>query len=89
MYSLGFLALAALATAAPTETEREVAKVVPRAACSTAVKLTAGTNPFSGKTFYANEYYASEITAAMAEVSDASIKAQGEKVAKVGTFLWM
>jgi len=89
MYSLGFLALAALATAAPTETEREAAKVVPRAACSTAVKLAAGSNPFSGRTFYANDYYASEITTAMASVTDASVKAQASKVAQVGTFLWI
>lgn len=89
MYSLGFAALAALAVAAPTETEKNFAKVQPRAACTTAVKLAAGSNPFSGKTFYANEYYKGEIATAMASVSDASIVAQGTKVGQVGTFLWM
>lgn len=89
MYSLGFAALAALAVAAPTETEKKVAQIQPRAACTTAVKLTAGTNPFSGKSFYANEYYKGEIATAMADVADASIKAQGTKVGEIGTFLWM
>ncbi|CAG8972990.1 hypothetical protein HYALB_00007836 [Hymenoscyphus albidus] len=89
MYSLGFAALAVLAAAAPTETEKNVAQIQPRAACSTAVKLAAGSNPFSGKSFYANEYYAGEIATAMASVTDASIKSQAEKVGKVGSFLWI
>ncbi|KAG9229458.1 putative Exoglucanase 3 [Amylocarpus encephaloides] len=89
MYSLGFAALAALAVAAPTENEKAAAKIAARAPCSSAVKLTAGSNPFSGKSFYANEYYAGEIATAFADVSDAALKAQATKVGKVGSFLWI
>jgi cellulose 1,4-beta-cellobiosidase len=88
-YSFGLVALAALAVAAPTETEKEAAKIAPRAACTTAVKLTAGTNPFSGKTFYANEYYAGEVAAGVAQMTDTALAASAAKVAKVGSFLWM
>jgi cellulose 1,4-beta-cellobiosidase len=88
-YSFGLVALAAFATAAPTVVEKEAAKIAPRAACTTAVKLTAGSNPFSGKKFYANEYYAGEVAAAVAQMSDASLAAKATKVGQVGSFLWM
>jgi cellulose 1,4-beta-cellobiosidase len=88
-YSFGLAALAALAVAAPTEVEKQAAKIAPRAACTTAVKLTAGTNPFSGKKFYANEYYKSEVAAAVAEMTDSTLAAQATKVGEVGSFLWM
>lgn len=87
-YSLGFAALAALAAAAPTETEKNLA---PRAveACESAVTLAPGSNPFKGRNFFANDYYAGEIAAAIESMSDASLKAQAAQVAKVGSYLWM
>ncbi|EHK97147.1 Glycosyl hydrolase family 6, cellulase [Glarea lozoyensis ATCC 20868] len=88
-YSFGLVALAAFATAAPTEVEKEAAKIAPRAACTTAVKLAAGSNPFSGKKFYANEYYAGEVAAAAAQMSDSSMAAKAAKVGQVGSFLWI
>ena len=88
-YSFGLVALAALATAAPTETEKQAAKIAPRAACTTAVKLAAGSNPFSGKKFYANEYYAGEVAAAVEQISDPDLAAKAAKVGQVGSFLWM
>ncbi|RDL34413.1 putative cellulose 1,4-beta-cellobiosidase II [Venustampulla echinocandica] len=88
-YSIGFAALAALAVAAPTETEKNVAKRAPAAACSTAVKLAPGSNPFKGRNFFANDYYAGEIAAAIETMSDASLKAKAAQVAKVGSFLWI
>lgn len=87
---MGIAALAALANAAPTETVKEErAPIEARAACSTAVKLAAGSNPFTGRTLHANSAYAAEISTAMASVTDTGIQAQGASVAKVGTFLWL
>ncbi|KAH8653157.1 putative Exoglucanase 3 [Tricladium varicosporioides] len=88
-YSFGIAAFAALATAAPTETVKEVAARAPAAACSTAVKVAAGSNIFSGRTLHANSAYASEISTAMASVTDESIKTKAAAVAKVGSFLWI
>jgi len=89
-YFLGVAALAALAAAAPTETVKEQRNPIEaRAACSTAVKLAAGSNPFTSRTLHANSAYASEISTAMASVTDTAIKAQGAAVAKVGSFLWL
>jgi cellulose 1,4-beta-cellobiosidase len=89
-YFLGVAALAALAAAAPTETVKEERNPIEaRAACSTAVKLAAGSNPFTGRTLHANSAYASEISTAMASVTDTGIQSQGAAVAKVGTFLWL
>ena len=82
-YFLSLAALAAMAVAAPTE------PLQARAACASAVKLAAGSNPFSGRTLHANSAYASEISTAMASVTDTSIKTKASAVAKVGTFLWM
>jgi cellulose 1,4-beta-cellobiosidase len=88
-YSFGLVALAAFASAAPTEVEKEAAKIAPRAACTTAVKLTAGTNPFSGKKFYANDYYRAEVAAAVAQLSDPSLATKATAVGETGSFLWM
>jgi cellulose 1,4-beta-cellobiosidase len=88
-YSFGFAALAAIAIAAPTETEKKVEARKPAAACSTAVKIAAASNIFASRTLHANSFYAAEISAAMASVTDDSVKAQAAKVAQVGSFLWI
>lgn len=84
-YSLTSAALAALATtaiAAPSP-------IQPRAACSSAVTLTPGTNPFKGQTFWANPFYADEVNKAAANMSDSSLASAAKKVGQVGTFMWM
>jgi len=86
-YSLTATALAALATtvmAAPAPSRIEA-----RAACSTAVTLKSGTNPFKGQKFWANPYYAAEVDAAVAAISDESLAASAAKVGEVGTFMWI
>ncbi|TVY54490.1 1,4-beta-D-glucan cellobiohydrolase CEL6C [Lachnellula cervina] len=94
-YLLGLAGLAALASAAPAEMptrtiEEQLLERNPAAAASgAAVTLTAGTNPFASRTLHANSVYASEIAAAMANVTDATIKTQASAVAKVGSFLWL
>jgi len=89
-YSFALAAFAALAAASPTPTVDEVEE---RAAavsqCASAVTIAPGSNPFTGRTLHANSVYAAEISAAMANVTSASVKAQASQVAKVGTFLWM
>lgn len=80
-YSYSLAAFAAMVAAAPAPNPVE-----PRAA---AVTIAAGSNIFSGRTIHANKYYASEITTAMASVTDATVLAAAAKIAKVGTFLWM
>ena len=85
-YSFSLAAFAALVAANPTPTLEKKDGV---AACASAVTIAPGSNPFSSRTLHANSAYASEISAAMANVTDASIQAQGAEVAKVGTFLWM
>ena len=85
-YSFSLAAFAALAVANPTPTLEKKAAVD---ACASAVTIAPGSNPFTSRTLHANSAYASEIAAAMASVTDASIQAQGSAVAKVGTFLWM
>jgi cellulose 1,4-beta-cellobiosidase len=85
-YSFSFAAFAAFVAANPTPT---LEKKDAGAACASAVTIAAGSNPFSSRTLHANSAYASEISTAMASVTDASTQAQGAAVAKVGTFLWM
>lgn len=90
-YSICLAAFAAVAIAAPTETldSREPTKINARAACGSAVTLTPGSNPFSGRTLHANSFYASEINTAMASMTDDSLKTKASAVAKVGSFLWL
>jgi cellulose 1,4-beta-cellobiosidase len=85
-YSFSLAAFAAFVAATPTPSLEKKDAV---AACSSAVTLAAGSNPFTGRTLHANSVYAKEISDAMANVTDASIQAAGAAVAKVGTFLWM
>lgn len=58
-----------------------------RAACTSAVTLSG--NPFTGRTLNANSHYGNYVTQAAAAISDATLKAQAAKVAKVGSFLWL
>lgn len=55
--------------------------------CAAAVTLTG--NAFAKNTLWANTYYAAEVNAAIASMSDASLKAKASTVAKTGTFFWM
>ncbi|KAG8829911.1 hypothetical protein FRC17_005801 [Serendipita sp. 399] len=45
-------------------------------------------NPFSGKSIWASSYYAAEVDAAAAAVSDATLKAKILKVKDIPTFTW-
>ncbi|KAI1806043.1 1, 4-beta cellobiohydrolase [Daldinia bambusicola] len=78
-------ALAAGAIAAPSNaTPRKAA-----AACSSAVKLDASTNVFKKYKLHANTFYREEVTKAVEQISDASLKTSAAKVADVGSFLWL
>jgi cellulose 1,4-beta-cellobiosidase len=88
-YSFSLAAFAAFVAATPTPTLEEKDATQANAACASAVSIAPGSNPFSSRTLHANSAYASEISAAMASVTDTSIQEQASQVAKVGTFLWM
>lgn len=90
-FLLSTAALLTSAFAAPTETldSREPTRLDARAACASAVTLTPGTNPFSGRTLHANSVYAAEVNSAIASMTDTSLEAKASSVAKVGTFLWL
>ncbi|KAG7092888.1 1,4-beta-D-glucan cellobiohydrolase cel6c [Marasmius oreades] len=64
-----------------------VATPTPRAACTSPVKLSG--NPFQGRTLHANSRYAGEVNNAVAQITDSTLKAKAQKVASVGTFLWL
>ncbi|KAL0577798.1 1,4-beta-D-glucan cellobiohydrolase cel6c [Marasmius crinis-equi] len=64
-----------------------VATPQPRAACTSAVTLSG--NPFTGRTLKANAKYAAEVNAAAAKITDSTLKAKAQKVASVGSFLWL
>ena len=70
-YSFRFAAFAAFVAANPTPT---LEKKDAGAACASAITIAAGSNPFSSRTLHANSAYASEISAAMASVTDTSIQ---------------
>jgi len=90
-YSFGLAACAALAMAAPspTVTIEKKDSIGKRAVCASAVTLAPGSNPFATRTLHANSFYASEVAAAAASLTDTSLKAAAEKVAKIGTFMWI
>lgn len=81
-YLLSLFTFTAAAVAAPAE-------LVNRAACASAVTLTPSTNPFASRTLHANSAYASEVSAAIASITDATLKTKATAAGKVGTFLWM
>ncbi|CZT49391.1 probable cellulose 1,4-beta-cellobiosidase II precursor [Rhynchosporium secalis] len=89
-YTFGLAAYAALALAAPNPTPTiEKKDVSKRAVCASAVTIAPGSNPFASRTLHANSFYASEIAVAAGSMTDASLKTAAEKVAKIGTFLWI
>ncbi|KAF7791343.1 hypothetical protein EIP86_002357 [Pleurotus ostreatoroseus] len=45
-------------------------------------------NPFVGFEVYASPYYAAEVAAAAAQISDSTVAAQAASVAKIPTFTW-
>lgn len=57
-------------------------------ASSTGPVPTASGNPYSGKSVWNSEYYASEVYAAAAMVTDTALKAKISKVASIPTFTW-
>jgi len=75
------LALAAAVTAAPQQEKRQAT------ACASAVSLSG--NPFASRTLHPNPFYKDEITEAITQMTDESMKAKALKVAEVGSFLWM
>ncbi|KAI1657348.1 1, 4-beta cellobiohydrolase [Daldinia decipiens] len=81
-------ALAAGAIAAPSNTTpRSASKAA--AACSSAVTLDASTNVFKKYKLHANTFYREEVKKAVGQMTDASLKSAAEKVADVGSFLWL
>ncbi|KAG5730243.1 Exoglucanase 3 [Termitomyces sp. T112] len=46
-------------------------------------------NPYTGYQVYLSPYYANEVTAAAANISDATLKAKALTVAQVPTFIWL
>ena len=58
-------------------------------ALSTLVGLAAAGNPFSAGTLYANSFYASEVAAAIPQLSDPSLAAKASAVAKTPSFYWL
>jgi cellulose 1,4-beta-cellobiosidase len=89
----GFYAAAAATAitgvfAAPSPVEKgPITARAPAAACATPVTLSG--NPFASRSIYANPFYASEVSAAAAQMTDSALAAKALKVAEVGTFQWM
>ncbi|KAG6872593.1 Beta-glucosidase cel3A [Termitomyces sp. T32_za158] len=54
----------------------------------TSTSTPAADNPYTGYQVYLSPYYASEVTAAAAQISDATLKAKALKIAEVPTFIW-
>ncbi|CAN8098220.1 unnamed protein product [Discula destructiva] len=59
------------------------------AGCAAAVTLDATTNVFSKYNLHPNKYYRDEVNAAVANLSDKSLATAAQKIADVGTFLWI
>jgi hypothetical protein len=75
------LALAAVATALPSQNQKR--------ACSSAVSLDASTNVWDSYTLHPNSFYRAEVEAAAANISDSTLAAKALEVADIGTFLWL
>lgn len=78
-YSTLAAALAAGVAAAPNKRQSM--------GCSSDVTLSPSSNPFRQRTLFANNFYRSEIEAALPQMSS-SMAAKARKVADVGSFLW-
>ncbi|MBE3042189.1 hypothetical protein IMZ48_06335 [Candidatus Bathyarchaeota archaeon] len=57
-------------------------------ACAAAVELDGSTNIFLDYKLHANNYYASEIAAAIPDMTEEQA-AQAQKVAETGSFVWV
>ena len=75
--------LAASALAAPSEK----APIKSRAACSSAVTLDPNTNVWTKYKLHPNTFYRKEVNAAVAAITDSSLKTAAAKVADVASFL--
>lgn len=85
-------AFAASAVAAPSGEAPTPVQKVPAAAssaCASAVTLDASTNVWKNYKLHANTYYRDEVNKAVANMTDSSLTASAQKVADVGSFLWM
>jgi cellulose 1,4-beta-cellobiosidase len=81
------LAFAATALAAPSPSVGNEPRQA-AAGCSSAVTLDAKTNVWKQYTLHANNFYRSEIEAAV-QTMDASLAEKAKKVADIGTFVWL
>ncbi|KAG6862060.1 Beta-glucosidase cel3A [Termitomyces sp. Mi166 len=54
----------------------------------TSTTTPAAGNPYTGYQIYLSPYYANEVTAAAADISDATLKAKALEVANIPTFIW-
>lgn len=86
VYALAAAVTGVLAAPSPVEQGPITARAA-QAACATPVTLPA--NPFASRSIFANPFYASEVTAAAAAMTDSALAAKALKVADVGTFQWM
>lgn len=81
------MALAATsAYALPSPNHLEIRQA---AVCASPVTVAPGSNIFEGRNLYANPYYAAEITASQALVTDPTLKETIGRVGEIGSFLWM
>jgi cellulose 1,4-beta-cellobiosidase len=56
---------------------------------STGTTVPTAGNPYASKSGYISPYYADEVNAAIASISDSSLKAKYAKVAQIPTFIWL
>ncbi|KAG6890237.1 Beta-glucosidase cel3A [Termitomyces sp. Mi166 len=55
---------------------------------STSMPAADSENPYTGYQVYVSPYYADEVNAAAAQISDATLKAKALRVASIPTFIW-
>ncbi|KAL5511374.1 CEL3_2 [Sanghuangporus vaninii] len=75
-------------TAAPTTSQAPTSTAQTSATPTSTSGPIAG-NPFEGCDWYISPYYADEVDAATAQITDATIKAKAASVANVPTFVWL
>ncbi|KAF9007904.1 cellobiohydrolase II-I [Cyathus striatus] len=87
------------ASSSPVNVPPSSTSVPPSSSSSTPTSASSGSapsstatpaadNPFDGYTIYLTPYYASEITAAASNITDATLKANALKIADIPTFTW-
>ncbi|KAI0362456.1 cellobiohydrolaseII [Trametes cingulata] len=81
------------APSAPSSTPNAPPTSAPGSPTSSAPSAPSSTpiagNPFEGFEIYLSPYYASEVTAAAASISDATLKSKAASVANIPTFTWL